>query len=78
LTAGIEIYLIGGIDKDKKKARLLKDQATIMAQIASLESRLNSEEFKSKAPEQLVAKQTLQLTEARNNLTKIEEALNLL
>ncbi len=75
VASGMEIYLIGGIDKDKEKNRLVKEQENLEKLIVSLQSRLDNEEFTAKAPEQLIAKQTQQLVDARTNLEKVVEAL---
>ena len=76
VVAGLEIYLLGAIDKDKEKNRLEKDQENLLKQISGLETRLASPEFTAKAPAELVAKQNEQLSEAKSALIKVEAALN--
>jgi valyl-tRNA synthetase len=74
-AAGLTIYLLGAIDKDKEKNRLSKEQEQLLKQISGLEARLASEEFRSKAPADLVAKQNDQLSAAKDQLAKNQSAL---
>ena len=74
-AAGLTIYLLGAIDKDKEKNRLSKEQEQLLKQISGLEARLASEEFRSKAPADLVAKQNDQLSAAKDQLAKNQAAL---
>jgi valyl-tRNA synthetase len=67
--------LLGAIDKDKEKNRLSKEQEQLLKQISGLEARLASEEFRSKAPADLVAKQNDQLSAAKDQLAKNQAAL---
>jgi valyl-tRNA synthetase len=78
LVGDCEIYLLGAVDKTKERQRLTKELANLSAQIASLELRLGNEDFVAKAPEVLITKQREQLSEAKNSLAKVTEALELM
>jgi valyl-tRNA synthetase len=52
--SGIEIYLLGAIDKEKEIERLRKEISNVEKMLASLESKLENIQFTSKAPEKIV------------------------
>jgi valyl-tRNA synthetase len=78
----IEVYvpLEGLIDFEKEKARIKKEEARIDKEIASITSRLSDENFTSKAPEEIVKKQSdykeelvLQIQKLRDNLKNLDK-----
>lgn len=75
VVSGVEVYLLGAIDKEKERQRLGKEMERLTFQISSLESRLSNQDFVSKAPESLIVKQQEQLAEAKSALSKVESAL---
>jgi len=77
-VAGVEVYLLGGIDKDKEKERLNKEKENLAKLISNLSARLSNEEFVSKAPEKIVAMEKEKLANWQNDLEKIEEKLKTL
>jgi valyl-tRNA synthetase len=50
----LDIYLLDAVDQEKEKARLLKEKENLEKVISSLKSRLENEEFISRAPENIV------------------------
>jgi valyl-tRNA synthetase len=75
VVAGLEIYLLGAIDKDKEKNRLEKDQENLLKQISGLETRLASPEFTAKAPAELVGQATNARTEYRVPINVLNAAI---
>ncbi len=75
--AGVEIYLVAQIDKDKEKFRLEKEFVKLEEYITILEAKLSDEEFLTKAPKILVEKERAKLTQAQNDLVKIKQRLEM-
>jgi valyl-tRNA synthetase len=73
--SGIEIYLLGGIDKNKETERLRKEQSNLENLINNLQTRLQNEEFVSKAPEKIVLAEKMKLQNWQADLEKIKEKL---
>jgi valyl-tRNA synthetase len=68
-VSGIEIYLIGAIDKSKEKERLQKEIANLEKLITSIEGKLANEEFVARAPEKIISQEKERLTNYREELT---------
>ncbi len=67
----IEIYLLGTIDADKEKARLLKEKLDLEKLIAAQEQKLGNSEFVSRAPEKIVSVEKEKLNSYQQELNKI-------
>ena len=72
----IEIYLLGGIDKEKETLRVKKEIANLNKYIVSLENKLSNNSFIEKAPQEIVAKEKNNLNDAQNKKSKLEIYLN--
>ncbi len=72
----VEIYLIGGIDKNKERRRLQKEIAELDKYIAGLKNKLSNKNFKTKAPPEIVAQEENKLREAQSKKAKLEMYLN--
>ncbi|HFC36246.1 MAG TPA: hypothetical protein ENJ49_01060 [Candidatus Moranbacteria bacterium] len=72
----VEIYLIGGIDKNKERRRLQKEIAELDKYIAGLKNKLSNKNFKTKAPSEIVAQEETKLREAQSKKAKLEMYLN--
>ncbi len=70
-VSDIEIYLLGGIDKEKEKIRRLKEINNLEKVIIMLEGKLNNKEFVDKAPADLVKKEKEKLKNCKLELNKI-------
>ncbi|MCF7860211.1 valine--tRNA ligase [Patescibacteria group bacterium] len=75
--ANTEIYLLGAIDSEKEKARLIKERANLEGLISNLSQRLDNKEFVSRAPANIVAAETEKLNRYKTDLANINEALKL-
>ena len=72
----VEIYLIGGIDKNKERRRLQKEIAELDKYIAGLKNKLSNKNFKTKAPPEIVVQEENKLREAQSKKAKLEMYLN--
>ena len=72
---GIEIYLIGAIDKDKEKARLKKEITKLEEACVNIVSKLTNNEFADRAPENIVKQEKERLAQYRSELEKLKERL---
>lgn len=76
ITVGeIEIYLLGAIDEEKEKQRLIKEQENLKKMINSLEQRLQNAEFVTKAPQPIIAAERAKLENYKIELFKINSLL---
>lgn len=64
------------MDKEKEIKRLTKQQIALEKDLAVLESRLNKDGFKKKAPAKMVALTTQEHTDKTEMLKAIGEAIN--
>ena len=64
--------------KEKEKMRLSKEQEKMQGQMASLQAKLSQEEFRQKAPKEILEKLTGQASLLQQALTEITSKLNLL
>ena len=73
VTDSAKIYLPMGdlIDKEKELARLNKDRESCERDIAMISSKLENQEFVSKAPEKVVNNEKAKLARAKERLEKI-------
>ncbi|MFZ4632049.1 MAG: valine--tRNA ligase [Patescibacteria group bacterium] len=72
----IEIYLLGGVDEEKEKERLLKEKINLEKLIKAQETKLGNSEFVSRAPENIVNSEKEKLNNYRQELSKIENIIN--
>jgi valyl-tRNA synthetase len=71
----IEIYLLGAIDEEKEKQRLVKEQENLEKMINGLEQRLQNAEFVAKAPQSIIAAERSKLENYKIELSKINSLL---
>ncbi len=71
----IEIYLLGAIDDNKEKTRLLKEQKNLEKLIVLQEQKLNNQEFISRAPEKIVAVEKDKLANYQQEVIKIKNII---
>jgi valyl-tRNA synthetase len=72
----IEIYLIGAIDIEKEKVRLMKEKENLEKMIAGLKAKLDNQEFIAKAPGAIVNKDKEKLANCKKELIKLKNQLN--
>jgi valyl-tRNA synthetase len=70
-VGGIEIYLLGAIDGEKEKKRLLKERSNLEKMIAAQTVKLSNSDFVARAPEQIIAAEKKKLADYRDGLEKI-------
>jgi len=68
---GIEIYLLGAIDAEREKTRLVKEQANLEKLISLQAQKLNNVDFVSRAPEKIVIAEKEKLDSYQAELVKI-------
>ncbi len=68
----IEMYLIGAIDEDKEKARLLKELSALEGLISRQEEKLANTDFISRAPEAIVEAEKAKLVSYQEEEVKIK------
>ena len=75
--SNVEIYvpITELVDIAEEKARLQKEVESLQKIVASQEGKLSNETFVGRAPPEVVDKERLKLTEARDKLTRTQEAL---
>ncbi len=73
---GIEVYLLGAVDKEKEKERIEKEIENLNNLIKNTENKLANEEFISKAPAPIVEKEKERLAGFKEEVKKLEEQLN--
>lgn len=71
VSGGIEIYLLGGIDEQKEKERLLKEKENLEKMIGLQETKLGNADFVGRAPANIVAAEKDKLAAYRIELEKI-------
>ncbi len=72
-----EIYLLGAIDPEKEKARLLKEKEQLIKLIAGVKNRLDNKEFSEKAPVQVIKAEREKFNRYELELEKINQALEI-
>ena len=73
--AGVKIYLLGGIDKNKETKRLEKEIKNLIKYISGLKSKLDNKNFVKKAPEKIVAKEKSKLKDAQAKKRELDKYL---
>jgi valyl-tRNA synthetase len=68
----IDIYLIGAIDFEKEKERLVDEIEEVKKYIKQVEGKLNNQEFVNNAPEVIVNKEKEKLAAQEEKLEKLE------
>ena len=71
------VPLSGVVDLSREKERIAKDLGKIERKLSSLESRLANEEFRSKAPEEVVKKAEAEAAELRAKRERLKRYLEL-
>jgi valyl-tRNA synthetase len=71
-----KVFLLGVVDLEKEKAKLLKEQGKLEGQIGGLERKLSNEGFLAKAPAAVVEKERAQLSAMQARLEAITQSLN--
>ncbi|MFA6194937.1 MAG: valine--tRNA ligase [Patescibacteria group bacterium] len=66
-----EIYLLGGVDAEKEKERLLKERVNLEKMIGLQETKLGNADFVGRAPENIVAAEKNKLIAYKAELEKI-------
>jgi valyl-tRNA synthetase len=74
-VAGIEIYLIGAVDKEKEQERIKKEIANYEKIISAAENKLKNKEFVDKAPKEIVKKEKEKLVFWQESLKKLKEQI---
>lgn len=74
-VSGVEIYLIGAVDKEKEKARLKKEITKLEEACVNIVSKLTNNEFADRAPEAVVKKEKERLAQYRSELEKLKEKI---
>ena len=72
-----EIYLLGAIDHEKEKTRLLKEKEQLIKLITGVKSRLNDKEFSERAPVQVIEAEREKFNRYELELEKINQALEI-
>lgn len=72
---GNELYLLGGIDKEKELKRLQKERENLKKLINNLDNNLQNKDFIKKAPAQLVEAQKAKKFKFLTDLKKVEDSL---
>ncbi|MGM0482690.1 MAG: valine--tRNA ligase [Patescibacteria group bacterium] len=75
VSNSIEIYLIGAIDKDKEKQRLIKSVSNLKERIEFLEKKLADDNFVKKAPKKIVDDEKQRLNKFLAEKNKIDKQL---
>ena len=71
----LDIYLLGAVDEEKEKARLIKEKENLEKVITNLRARLKNEEFVAKAPANIVAAENEKLNGYILELDKINKLI---
>ncbi|MCX6796548.1 MAG: valine--tRNA ligase, partial [Candidatus Falkowbacteria bacterium] len=73
---GMEIYLIGAIDKEKEKDRLEKEIKNLEKIISSIQVKLENKEFIARAPKEIVKQEKGKLSQYKSDWEKLKERLS--
>jgi valyl-tRNA synthetase len=76
VSNGIEIFLLGAIDKKKELERLNKERLNLEKLINIQEKKLANRDFVSKAPEQVVKIEQEKLVKYKLEIDKVNQAIN--
>lgn len=71
----VEVYLIGGVDKDKEEERLNKEINALKNQITAIDKKLANYNFINKAPKEVVEREKARLKTYREKLTGLKSQL---
>ena len=72
---GIDIYLIGMIDKEKEAKRLKKEIQETEKYIKQIKGKLDNKQFVQNAPAEIVEKEKEKLSESENRLKELKKKL---
>ncbi len=75
VSGGIEVYLLGGVDKTKEKERMQKEELNLVKLIGLQEAKLNNTEFVGRAPVNIVAAEKDKLAAYQAELSKIKKIM---
>ncbi len=76
ISGEIEAYLVGAIDQDKERQRLLKEKETLEQLVIRQEEKLSNQEFINRAPEKIIAAEKEKLSVYQRDLEKINQVIN--
>jgi valyl-tRNA synthetase len=71
-----KVFLLGVVDLEKEKAKLLKESGKLEGQIGGVERKLSNEGFLAKAPPAVVEKERGQLAAMKAQLEAIKQSLS--
>jgi valyl-tRNA synthetase len=71
----VVLPMAGLFDLDAERARLTKQIGEAEGEVGRLEAKLANEQFTSRAPQQVVAKEQERLDTARSRLERLRESL---
>ena len=75
VVGSAEIYLTGLVDPDKEKERLQKQRDKLLKDIQKAEAKLQNANFVERAPAHVVEEEKKRLSEAKNQISLIENGL---
>jgi valyl-tRNA synthetase len=78
VVEGMEIFLFGGVDKEKEQARLVKEKANLEKVIALQKQKLANSDFVARAPAAIVEAEKNKLAAYQDELEKIIKINNAL
>ncbi len=76
IVGGVEIYLLGAIDKEKELERLTRERDNLIRLVSLQEQKLANSEFVSRAPEKIVAAENEKLLNYKSELEKINNTIS--
>lgn len=71
LDGDLEVYLLGAVDDDQEKGRLLKERSNLEKLVASQSQKLANPDFVSRAPANIVTAEKIKLANYQTELDKI-------
>ncbi len=75
VEGGVEIYLIGAIDKEKEKKRTIKEVENLEKYIKGIKGKLNNNIFMERAPKAVVKREKENLENSENKLSELKKYL---
>ncbi len=72
----VEIYLLGGVDKQKELERLEKEIADLEKYISGLKKKLSNSDFVAKAPAEIVSGEKKKLKASEEKMAKLQKHLS--
>ena len=75
VVGDLEIYLVGAMDPEKEKAKLVKQKEKIQKELERSEKKVNNPGFTGKAPAAVVEKERQKVEEMRGQIELIDKSL---